>query len=115
LSENRITFVRRKQKLCRHRRQLRTNRVNFPTSSLLSEQMPVSRHCALLAVVGKVPCSAGPSTADGEQLWNLCLLSLVHTGVQVEVDKMAPSTFWRRPQKVDGDFLSTSTPVWTSH
>jgi len=48
------------------------------------------------------------------------VLSLVHSGV--EVDKMSPSTF-RRPcsachrQKVDGDFLSTSTLTseWTSH
>jgi len=36
-------------------------------------------------------------------------LSLVHTGVEVEVDKMSPWTFCRRRKKVDGDFLSTST------
>jgi len=42
-------------------------------------------------------------------------LSLVYTGVEVDGDKMSPSTF---RQKVDGDILSllsptTWTPVWT--
>jgi len=57
-------------------------------------------------------------------------LSLVHTGIEVEVEVgkkskstllrlLSPATFFHRHgrQKVDGDFLSTSTstPEWTTH